>query len=36
MITIIVRADEDADLEVPLKDEKSIVRVVRLRRRFEW
>jgi len=36
MIIILVGVDEDVGLEVPLKDEKFVVRVVRLQRMYEW
>jgi len=36
MVTILVGADEDVGLEAPLKDEKSIVRMVRLQCKYEW
>jgi len=35
MITILVGVGEDAGLETPLKYEKFVVKVVRLRRRYE-
>jgi len=31
-----VGADEDAVLETPLKNEKSVVRIVRLQHIYEW